>query len=152
MKDRITASTAVQLQLTAITSGGTMPGLSRSVTTVQRGRGSTGESNCEPDAPVFSTEHSPGAPASGSQPCGSGFGTVTVLYPRATENVLPIPLNRGERRRRSFRDSEAGMATAEYAIATLAAVAFAALLVAVLGSGEVRSLLMGLIRSALTLG
>jgi len=44
------------------------------------------------------------------------------------------------------------MATAEYAIATLAAVAFAALLVAVLGSGEVRSLLMGLIRSALTLG
>ncbi|MBO0908585.1 DUF4244 domain-containing protein [Arthrobacter sunyaminii] len=77
---------------------------------------------------------------------------MTVLYPRATENVLPIPLNRGERRRRSFRDSEAGMATAEYAIATLAAVAFAALLVAVLGSGEVRSLLMGLIRSALTLG
>ncbi|MBO0897493.1 DUF4244 domain-containing protein [Arthrobacter sp. zg-ZUI10] len=77
---------------------------------------------------------------------------MTVLYPRATENVLPIPLNRGERRRRNFRDSEAGMATAEYAIATLAAVAFAALLVAVLGSGEVRSLLMGLIRSALTLG
>ncbi|WP_308471673.1 DUF4244 domain-containing protein [Arthrobacter sp. ZGTC212] len=129
-----------------------MPGLSRSVTTVRRARSYTDEPNCEPDAPVFSTEHSPGAPASGTQPCGSGFGTVTVLYPRATENVCPIPLNRGERRRRSFRDSEAGMATAEYAIATLAAVAFAALLVAVLGSGEVRSLLMGLIRSALTLG
>ncbi|WAP52357.1 DUF4244 domain-containing protein [Arthrobacter sp. ATA002] len=56
------------------------------------------------------------------------------------------------RLRASFQDREAGMATAEYAIATLAAVAFAALLVAVLGSGEVRSLLMGLIRSALTLG
>ena len=52
----------------------------------------------------------------------------------------------------SFTGREAGMATAEYAIATLAAVAFAALLVAVLGSGEVRALLMGLIRSALTLG
>lgn len=77
---------------------------------------------------------------------------MTVLYPQPPENDLPAPLNRAARRRMSFRDREAGMATAEYAIATLAAVAFAALLVAVLGSGEVRALLMGLIRSALTLG
>lgn len=47
---------------------------------------------------------------------------------------------------------EAGMATAEYAIATLAAVGFAALLVAVLSSGEVRGLLMSLIQSALSFG
>ncbi|MHA7179000.1 DUF4244 domain-containing protein [Arthrobacter sp. MDB2-24] len=47
---------------------------------------------------------------------------------------------------------EAGMATAEYAIATLAAVAFAALLVAVLSSGEVKGLLMSLITSALNFG
>lgn len=47
---------------------------------------------------------------------------------------------------------EAGMATAEYAIATLAAVGFAALLVAVLSSGEVRGLLMSLITSALNFG
>ncbi|MCC9192418.1 DUF4244 domain-containing protein [Arthrobacter sp. zg-Y916] len=44
------------------------------------------------------------------------------------------------------------MATAEYAIATLAAVAFAALLAAVLGSGDVRELLMSLIRAALSFG
>lgn len=79
---------------------------------------------------------------------------VTVLYPTAGE---PQRLGRARQRRAVQRrsrilDSEAGMATAEYAIATLAAVAFAALLVAVLGSGEVRSLLMGLIRNALTLG
>lgn len=48
--------------------------------------------------------------------------------------------------------SEAGMATAEYAIATLAAVGFAALLVAILSSGEVRGMLMSLISSALSFG
>ncbi|MBG6189415.1 hypothetical protein IWX64_000335 [Arthrobacter sp. CAN_A212] len=48
--------------------------------------------------------------------------------------------------------SEAGMATAEYAIATLAAVGFAALLVAILSSGEVRGMLMNLISSALSFG
>lgn len=50
------------------------------------------------------------------------------------------------------QDREAGMATAEYAIATLAAVAFAALLVAVLSSGDVRELLLALIRGALSFG
>ncbi|MHA7240156.1 DUF4244 domain-containing protein [Arthrobacter sp. TMS1-12-1] len=49
-------------------------------------------------------------------------------------------------------DREAGMATAEYAIATLAAVGFAALLVAVLSSGEIKGLLMSLITSALSFG
>ena len=49
-------------------------------------------------------------------------------------------------------DQEAGMATAEYAIATLAAVGFAALLAAVLSSGEIRGLLMSLITSALNFG
>lgn len=83
---------------------------------------------------------------------GRGKGSVTVLYPRTAENAPPGPPVSAARRRMSFCHPEAGMATAEYAIATLAAVAFAALLVAVLGSGEVRSLLMGLIRSALTLG
>lgn len=56
------------------------------------------------------------------------------------------------RRRETGPDSEAGMATAEYAIATLAAVGFAALLVAVLSSGEVKGLLMSLITSALNFG
>lgn len=42
-----------------------------------------------------------------------------------------------------------GIATAEFAIVTLAAVAFAGLLVGILSSGTVRSLLMGLVRQAL---
>ena len=68
--------------------------------------------------------------------------------------VVPFPFpGRGPRRpQTALWDREAGMATAEYAIATLAAVAFAGLLAAVLGSGDVRSLLMGLIRTALSFG
>ncbi|BCW55941.1 MULTISPECIES: DUF4244 domain-containing protein [unclassified Arthrobacter] len=47
--------------------------------------------------------------------------------------------------------SQAGMATAEYAIATLAAVGFAGLLVFILRSDEVRGFLLNLIRTALAL-
>jgi hypothetical protein len=47
--------------------------------------------------------------------------------------------------------SEAGMATAEYAITTLAAVGFAGLLVFILRSDEVRGFLLNLIRTALAL-
>ncbi len=55
----------------------------------------------------------------------------------------------GARRRLAGPDD--GMATTEYAIATIAAAGFAGLLVAVLRSDEVRGLLAGLVRSALTL-
>lgn len=47
---------------------------------------------------------------------------------------------------------DAGMATAEYAIAMIAAVGFAGLLVAVLTSATVRELLTGLVTSALSHG
>ncbi|MFJ6456632.1 DUF4244 domain-containing protein [Paenarthrobacter sp. NPDC091669] len=47
--------------------------------------------------------------------------------------------------------SESGMATAEYAIATLAAVGLAGLLVVLLRSEEVRGFLLNLIRTALSL-
>lgn len=47
---------------------------------------------------------------------------------------------------------EAGMATAEYAIATLAACGFAALLLTLLRSSEVKNLLFGIIRRALSIG
>lgn len=47
--------------------------------------------------------------------------------------------------------SDAGMATAEYAIVTLAAVGFAGLLVVILKSGEVKGLLTGIVRQALSL-
>jgi hypothetical protein len=47
---------------------------------------------------------------------------------------------------------DAGMTTAEYAIGTLAACGFAALLVAILKSGQVKALLLGVITKALSLG
>jgi hypothetical protein len=47
--------------------------------------------------------------------------------------------------------AEVGMATAEYAIATVAAAGFAGLLVVILRSAEVRGLLFGIIRGALSL-
>ena len=132
--------------------------LSRSVVTAQRGRtyrgtpdfGAGGISGAEEisGARIFASSCSGGAPDGyGREP-----GAVSVLYPRTPFTVQPAQRTGRSRRRMSFTGREAGMATAEYAIATLAAVAFAALLVAVLGSGEVRALLMGLIRSALTLG
>ncbi|GAA4372951.1 DUF4244 domain-containing protein [Paeniglutamicibacter cryotolerans] len=45
--------------------------------------------------------------------------------------------------------AQSGIATAEFAIVTLAAVGFAGLLVGILSSGTVRALLMGLVRQAL---
>jgi len=46
--------------------------------------------------------------------------------------------------------SESGAATAEYAVATMAAVGFAGLLVVILRGDEVRGILTDLIRRALT--
>lgn len=45
---------------------------------------------------------------------------------------------------------EAGMATAEYALVTLAAAAFAGLLLAILRGGQVRDLLMSIVTNALS--
>jgi hypothetical protein len=56
------------------------------------------------------------------------------------------------KRIRSRLAEEDGSATAEYAIATMAAVGFAGLLVVILRSDEVRGLLMTIIRNALSLG
>ncbi|MDQ0662988.1 hypothetical protein QFZ35_001486 [Arthrobacter ulcerisalmonis] len=68
-------------------------------------------------------------------------GNVVELHPGAG----------GARRSGRLLGSEAGMATAEYAIATLAAVGFAGLLVFILRSDEVRGFLLNLIRTALAL-
>lgn len=60
-----------------------------------------------------------------------------------------------QRTRRSWREilrswrSEAGAATAEYAIALLAAVGFAGVLVVILRGDEVREILTNLVRNAL---
>ena len=49
-------------------------------------------------------------------------------------------------------NTERGAATAEYAIATVAAAGFAGLLAVVLKSGTVQGLLSGLISNALSIG
>ena len=72
---------------------------------------------------------------------------VHEIYPGASA-VGPIRPRRGRRRPPS---AQAGMATAEYAIATLAAVGFAGVLVFIMRSDEVRGFLLNLIRTALTL-
>jgi hypothetical protein len=75
--------------------------------------------------------------------------------PSLPANVLELYPGAGAARHRSglrrLLGSEAGMATAEYAIATLAAVGFAGLLVFILRSEEVRGFLLNLIRTALAL-
>ncbi|MDR2998072.1 DUF4244 domain-containing protein [Microbacterium sp. NPDC057659] len=64
-------------------------------------------------------------------------------------NENPIPeLTR--RRAASLFTDESGAATAEYAITTMAAVAFAGLLVVIMKSDEVRGILTDLVRRALT--
>jgi len=67
--------------------------------------------------------------------------------------VLPRSVVAWHARGRHVRGelAEAGMATAEYAIATLAAVGFAGLLVVILKGNEVKGLLLGIIRQALSL-
>jgi hypothetical protein len=50
------------------------------------------------------------------------------------------------------RMSERGLATAEYAIATLGAAGFAGALMAILKGGDVKAMLTSLIQSALSIG
>lgn len=77
-----------------------------------------------------------------------GLAGVVELFPGSSHPADDAP--RSKRRVRTMA-SELGMATAEYAIATLAAVGFAGVLVVLLRSEEVRSFLLNLIRTALAL-
>ncbi len=81
--------------------------------------------------------------------------TVSEIFPGASRQ--PRVVNGSARRaaatpgrRWAAHGMEAGMATAEYAIATLAAVGFAGLLVVILKSDEVRGFLLNIIRTALS--
>lgn len=67
--------------------------------------------------------------------------------PALTLSALPPLTSRSAAR--LFLDDR-GAATAEYAIATMAAVAFAGLLVVIMRSDEVRGILTDLVRRALT--
>ena len=70
--------------------------------------------------------------------------------PPALRSALARAVRRLSRRARVV--GEAGMTTAEYAIGTLAACGFAALLVTILRGGVVQALLLGIIKRALALG
>ncbi len=83
---------------------------------------------------------------------GSGASASCVL-----PAPCPVPSSRPARAARAVRralvlrgSGDGGAATAEYAIATMAAVAFAGLLVVILQSDEVRGMLLDLVRRALT--
>lgn len=68
---------------------------------------------------------------------------------RSAPSAPSLPHLTSRRAAELFGD-ETGAATAEYAIATMAAVAFAGLLVIIMRSDEVRGILTDLVRRALT--
>ncbi len=76
------------------------------------------------------------------------------MFPSSRPALPPLTRRRAERlyhpAARLLADDDDGAATAEYAIATMAAVAFAGLLVVIMRSDEVRGILTDLIRRALT--
>jgi len=70
----------------------------------------------------------------------------TLRTDEADAGTTPSLLKRAKRRLKDDR----GAATAEYAVATMAAVGFAGLLVVILRGDEVRGILTELVRNALT--
>lgn len=97
-----------------------------------------------PAAPCPAADARP-AEQSGPGSRDSAQKPVAEVIDLAVAQALP-----GKRSRRLAAGSDAGMATAEYAIATLAAVGFAGLLVLIMRSGEVRGMLMNIIEQALS--
>ena len=89
-----------------------------------------------------------GFPGEGPAAEDHGLAEVLELFPGSAESSSEEGRSKGRVR---IMGSELGMATAEYAIATLAAVGFAGVLVVLLRSEEVRRFLLNLIRTALAL-
>ena len=79
-------------------------------------------------------------PAAGA---AAGLAPLPDRVSATAPRLRPLP------RLRSLAD--AGMTTAEYAVGTLAACAFAAVLIAVVRSGAIKSALSGLITTALSI-
>lgn len=88
-------------------------------------------------------EQPPASPTPGSQPVKEAK---EVKEATETECVKPEDGVQGDKR----LDLEAGMATAEYAIGTVAAAAFAGLLLAIIRSGGLRPMIESLLSSALS--
>ncbi|MBL7493877.1 DUF4244 domain-containing protein [Frankia sp. AgB1.9] len=72
------------------------------------------------------------------------------LARRPAEDRGAVPGRPGQLRR-AARPGDAGMSTAEYAVGTVAAVAFAGVLYAVVSSSATHDLIMSVVRRALTL-
>lgn len=109
----------------------------------ERGSRATGESRGSVAASVRR------AAVSGVRAAASACRRVAARLGRVASSAGARALG-GAHGRAGVVPRDAGMATAEYAIATIAAVGFAGLLVVVLRSGEVQELLAGIIRRALT--
>ncbi|MBM7389087.1 hypothetical protein JOE37_002081 [Clavibacter michiganensis] len=94
------------------------------------------------------------APAGSSgRSTGCGAACRAQIVEASPRLLPPHPARVALAVRRALRGCAAGdggAATAEYAIATMAAVAFAGLLVVILQSDEVRGMLLDLVRRALT--
>ncbi|WP_106816835.1 DUF4244 domain-containing protein [Microbacterium timonense] len=73
-----------------------------------------------------------------------------MSFPRIHRTIPRLTRRRAERLFLRRDADDTGAATAEYAIATMAAVAFAGLLVVIMRSDEVRGILTDLVRRALT--
>lgn len=71
--------------------------------------------------------------------------------PACDETALARPSSRGRLFTALARADDRGSVTAEYAVATMAAVGFAGLLVVILRGDEVRGILTELVRSALSI-
>lgn len=85
-------------------------------------------------------------PASLAPGSDSLKGAKEVKEATETQCVKPEGDTQGDKR----LDLEAGMATAEYAIGTVAAAAFAGLLLAIIRSGGLRPMIESLLSSALS--
>lgn len=100
--------------------------------------------------PAPPTSAAPAAPQARPAPVARHRGGEPTTSSVLRRRLVQALRRNGSRVRRAADD--AGMATAEYAIATLAACGFAGLLVAILSGGQVRGLLLGIIRRALSVG
>lgn len=78
--------------------------------------------------------------------------TRTPRTARVVRTATPPRPRSWARLRAVMTVDDRGAATAEYAIATMAAVGFASLLVVIMQSDEVRGILTDLVRTALTVG
>ena len=85
--------------------------------------------------------------AAAGRGCWAGTAPGSASVPRCDARVRAVRPGRVCLRRLA----DAGMTTAEYAVGTLAACAFAAVLIAVVRSGAIKSALSGLITSALSI-